>query len=290
VTSLSFHQARSWDAAMALFRFPLLVLLALIARLSLAAVSRKIAAEHNNNKEDATKKPTVMFLWEEESPAIKTPEDFEKDYCPNDDSKKDLSTREWVSCGRLGDEKEGSSPSSNNSHHVSRTLPHPLRTDLFRLKIRWKFRKERRDIDCLFQDEMEFEFHPDGMVRGVAVVGSTDDDNMHEHTGKKDVLGFGEWQLFPYGLEFSILAKNKYRYFFQASLHLNPFGEKPKLSHGTVLRESLSVIKDGERDDTYLSIPRNKWFRPVVATFQGVGIGKDTADFSYKSRGVGLSS
>jgi len=31
------------------------------------------------------------------------------------------------------------------------------------------------------------------------------------------------------------------------------------------------------------------WFRPVVATFTAVGIGEDTADLSYRERGVGLS-
>lgn len=29
-------------------------------------------------------------------------------------------------------------------------------------------------------------------------------------------------------------------------------------------------------------------FRPVIATFTATGIGKDTSDVSYKSRGVGL--
>ena len=31
-----------------------------------------------------------------------------------------------------------------------------------------------------------------------------------------------------------------------------------------------------------------QWFRPVVGTFSGIGVGKDTADFSYKDRGFGV--
>lgn len=65
-------------------------------------------------------------------------------------------------------------------------------------------------------------------------------------------------------------------YFFSADLHINPFGLHPRMSRGIVILWS--------NDDH----AKQKWFRPVVATFQGMGIGEDTADFSYSHRQLGL--
>ena len=67
----------------------------------------------------------------------------------------------------------------------------------------------------------------------------------------------GTWKLYPWGVEYSIQATNGYVYLFQASVHLNPFGKQPKLSHGTVLREQSldgGGIRDEEMDEPYLHI------------------------------------
>jgi hypothetical protein len=83
-------------------------------------------------------------------------------------------------------------------------------------------------------------------------------------------------------------------YSFHADLHLNPFGSHPRLSRGLVLHGKKGdttatdaehfgggIAGDGCSSSSSSSVG---WFRPVVATFEGIGIGRDSADLSYRSR------
>ena len=81
----------------------------------------------------------------------------------------------------------------------------------------------------------------------------------------------GTWKLDPSGLSWHLPLNDREHYFF-ADIHINPFGQYPKITRGIVIREH----------------DKGKWFRPVVATFVGTGVGADTADFSYRHRNFGL--
>ena len=244
----------------------------------------------------AAQGPKAVCIWEEHTPCAETTEEFEKEYSTHQQSRRGILKREWLSFRRVDDEPNPDriKLDDDGDENENRTLPHPLRTDLFKLNVRWKSKIERG----FFGKEVEFEFHPDGLVRGMRMsdMSLTEEDSSSSNSQRRQqqrVLGIGTWKLYPWGVEYSIQATNGYIYLFQASVHLNPFGKQPKLSHGTVLREQSldgGGIRDEEMDEPYLHIPRRKWFRPVVASFQGIGIGEDTADFSYKNRGVGLSS
>ena len=248
-----------------------------------------------------------------------------------------------------------------------------------------------------FSKLMSIEFHPNGYCRSKSILVEDEKGNRRRTGGnklvssigigggkghslstpaKKDhgenkktvIFGIGKWVVFPWGLMFNINdchggndsgSHNPTGYWFYCDLHLNPFGDYPKLMQGVVLKEEddkelssfeelpsfnkLTVgIDDGDIDSS-ASISYNrkadstnlveneyegdeynnflidhqleqlmnmwntkndmqkvkswkkrragakKWFRPVVATFSGIGVSEDTADFSYKDRGFGLS-
>jgi hypothetical protein len=250
--------------------------------------------------------------------------------------------------------------------------PHPLRTDTFELSIHWTGRRERRQRQGHFSKCMQVEFHPNGYCRSRSILVNDDNNEAtttssvgripsggggsirrgppHHSSPKKlkraITFGIGKWQVYPWGIMFTIHDNNQVNYRFYSDLHLNPFGKQPKFTHGLVLRDeeeelepvattpTSSLLIGGDRpsttsfsyyngeeeeeenddfvleqliqqseqqqqqqlhhrgssssnDNSKKSIP---WFRPVVATFSGVGTGRDTADFSYKNRGFGLSS
>lgn len=79
---------------------------------------------------------------------------------------------------------------------------------------------------------------------------------------------------------------------YRTDIHLNKFGERPRMFKGIITRDRYAVI--GERLDGTkkapslfgLSLPtRTALFRPVVATFEACGIGEDTVDLAYRERG-----
>jgi hypothetical protein len=81
-----------------------------------------------------------------------------------------------------------------------------------------------------------------------------------------------------------------YDYVFTACVHLNHFGAQPKLMQGSIVRYCHK--NDGQEDpmiDDLFVKSKRKWFRPVVGSFSGMGIGDDTADLAYSNRGVGLT-
>jgi len=64
---------------------------------------------------------------------------------------------------------------------------------------------------------------------------------------------------------------------YHADIHLNKFGERPRMFRGVITRDRHSSF-----------LPPN-FLRPVIGTFSAEGIGRDTADTTYKERAISLS-
>ena len=89
----------------------------------------------------------------------------------------------------------------------------------------------------------------------------------------KNTYIVGTWKLAPSGVVWK-MAWDGTTYSFYADLQVSPFGDYPKMFRGLVIRDRSTG-----------SVLPKRFFRPIVATFSGMGVGKDTADFSYKDRG-----
>ena len=128
--------------------------------------------------------------------------------------------------------------------------PHKLRTNLWELKIQWRGKK--------LKETLQLEFSDNGYVRLLA---SSHDDNT------TTTASIGKWELASHGVTWNLYMPESI--VFYGDLLLNPFGTQPKMIRGVVLSDP--------------SVSRT-WFRPVLATFTGRGIGEDTADLSYRNR------
>lgn len=159
--------------------------------------------------------------------------------------------------------------------------PHPLRTDEWQLTLHWRQRPHTRRTK---KDRLFLEFAENGYVR--TVVPSSESADRDDQKGPPRVdqrsssdadepLVVGTWKLGAAGLSWKLqLDGDEQEYLFVADLHPNPFGTQPKLTRGIVLQQGSA----------------SSWFRPIVGTFTGRGIGQDTADLSYRNRrGFGSS-
>lgn len=159
--------------------------------------------------------------------------------------------------------------------------PHPLRTNLWTLDVRWT-RKYNRRLQSPWGRNLEMDFD-EATKKCLARVGDK-------------VVGLGRWEVFPWGLWFNLKdANGEHEYSCFSQLLLNPFGSQAKLVQGSILLYSKepgenALIDMTEEEEWMLGSPKKKWFRPVVGRFSARGIGRDTADFSYKKRAIGLSS
>jgi hypothetical protein len=159
--------------------------------------------------------------------------------------------------------------------------PHPLRTDVWKLKVQWRQQHfSRQNKKHAAKKEMLLEFADNGYVRLCTPTPHDDSDTAHvdEDTEKSRATTattpIGTWKLDPSGLSWHLPLHDGTEHYFFADIHINPFGEYPKMTRGIVIRERRQ---------------QKSWFRPIVATFVGTGVGADTADFSYKHRNFGLS-
>jgi len=108
-------------------------------------------------------------------------------------------------------------------------------------------------------------------------------------SSKKRYSKIGKWKLEHGNLSWNIAVKfitpiqrrkllRWVTLYYHAEVHLNKFGEFPKMYRGVVVRDRFR--------NSFLP---PQMLRPVIATFTARGIGKDTVDVTYKSRGFGLS-
>jgi len=65
---------------------------------------------------------------------------------------------------------------------------------------------------------------------------------------------------------------------YHADIHLNKFGERPRMFRGVITRDRYATS----------FLPSN-FLRPIIATFSAEGIGHDTSDTSYRERAISLS-
>ncbi|KAL7494138.1 hypothetical protein ACHAWT_002872 [Skeletonema menzelii] len=141
-------------------------------------------------------------------------------------------------------------------------------------------------------------------TNGYVKVSVTDDDNNNDNDridtassvieSRRNKPRVGKWRIGHSGVAFdipvqmSVSRKNRDSgskvkepkmtvLHYHADIHLNKFGERPRMFHGVITRD---------RHSTFL--PPNL-FRPVIGTFSAEGIGHDTADTSYKTRAISLS-
>lgn len=156
---------------------------------------------------------------------------------------------------------------------------HPLRTDLWKLKVSWMGRKERV---LRYPKILQIEFDPNGYCR----LYTNPDDNNNEST--TTISDIGTWKVFPWGVCFQI-HHDGWDYTFNADLHLNPFGKYPKLMQGTIKKypNSRAHQDDDEQDNIFVK-KRQKWFQKNVGSFSAEGTGVDKFDFEYIHRGYGL--
>jgi hypothetical protein len=155
-----------------------------------------------------------------------------------------------------------------NEKTEPREPAHPLRTNLWEVKLRWRGPARHKNSGVYSHCKLVLEFDPTGYVR----VKPSDD-------ACDGWIAAGKWKLDParvtFAIPFPVEALDKCdqgettlkQHYFETDFHINPFGPQPKFTRGVVYRENGS-----------------KWFRPVVATFSATGIGKDTADLSYRKR------
>ncbi|CAM9428429.1 unnamed protein product [Chrysoparadoxa australica] len=123
--------------------------------------------------------------------------------------------------------------------------PHPLRMAEWKLKLRPYLGWSRKENYLVFE-------------RNGAVFTSEGEE--------------GTWWFDVAGLQWDVNIKG-IPHHFKSELHWNVFGTEPRMYRGTVTR------------DRSPSSPLPPWlFRPVVATFEGHGVGEDTADLSYGHR------
>lgn len=135
-------------------------------------------------------------------------------------------------------------------HGEKKPTPHPMRTNEWQLFLHIS-KKEAENLGI--NTTMLLEFSDNGFCR---------------HAGSPMI---GKWKLHPSGITWQIPLASSVILQCHADLILNHFGKRPRMVRGT-------IVKDDGR----------KWFRPVVATFSGEGIGHDTVDVSYRERGFGL--
>jgi hypothetical protein len=163
--------------------------------------------------------------------------------------------------------------------------PHPLRTDVWKMTVRWRQyphpQDGRRNKKKAAKKDMLLEFADNGYVRLCPQPGTDSDKldldtdiDVDKPTATTSSTPIGTWKLDPSGLSWHLPLNDREHYFF-ADIHMNPFGKCPKMTRGIVIRDN-----DKGKGQS--------WFRPVVATFVGSGVGTDTADFSYKHRNFGL--
>jgi hypothetical protein len=209
------------------------------------------------------------------------------------------------------------SASDSTRARVLQDEPHPLRTDAWQLHLQWR----KRRFVFGHPSTLVLDFDPAGYVRCRRPVetfsyrkeGISDTSLGVASQPETRVYGsIGTWELTPTGLSWTIglddeIDEDDYEdddggavgpskasaapsfahhppirkagtgvYLFHADLHLHPFGPRPRLSRGVVLHEKGSSSGAADRS--------SRWFRPVVATFSGVGVGRDTVDLSYRGR------
>lgn len=210
------------------------------------------------------------IIWEEEEHASLLDETKLSDTVSQREQ-----TRQLLSVGRF----DGFMDHINLNDEATVQESHPLRTDEWNVTLHW--RKHTPLMRLNGTTTWNVQFHSNGYARFREAKSETNSNN-------NDFVSVGSWDILPTGRlvwMFPCVGSNKNsrrrqllkeeqqdfndgNLLFFADIHPNPFGSQPKMTRGFVI----------------LQKPQRRWFRPIVATFSAIGIGIDTADFSYQSR------
>ncbi len=160
---------------------------------------------------------------------------------------------------------------------------------LSRLKQRNKSKRRKQQI---------MKFAKNGFVVLVEDTSNTSNSSHNKSANNHDpnrVTKIGKWKIDTSGVSWSIpvhvrddcTTLKRTTLHYHADIHLSKFQEQPRMFKGVITRDHFQPWS--------LPLPfapkiEKNIFRPVIATFTAQGIGRDTADTSYKSRGFGLNS
>jgi len=268
-------------------------------------ISSTARLDEDDQEDDATgsksRKTTTYYIWEEENKMIDDDNNIESDRCPPPTSTGVIPRMHGWKALIFGGSDE--TTNNNNKNPAAVLPPHPLRTNLWELHIQWRGPAKRSStsqrsspVDLLYScNKLLLEFDPSGYVRVKRAATAVRPPAKTSHTDNSDPddadknnddssnpwIATGQWSTdgSPSGLSFSIplpclddddtSCALLLQHHFEADLHMNPFGRHAKLTRGI-------VVRDRRHGKT--------WFRPVVATFSGIGIGEDTVDLSYQKR------
>jgi len=258
------------------------------------ATASSIAAEKSvfvATQRDAPCESRVTWTWEEviDEQEVATEDDLlnqadDELLPPPEDDKSPRAPRriDWKSLFSGSTTTERKEPKASSS---MKEVPHPLRTNLWEINIRWKGPAARRrrlkqnqkallDHSLYSSSKLVLEFDLSGFVRIRAKSDGVTAEEEEEDAA--NWVATGKWSAdTPPLVTFSIPLPSDdndetvLKHHFEADLHMNPFGKHAKFTRGVVVRDHANL---------------SPWFRPVVATFSGVGVGKDTVDLSYKKR------
>jgi len=150
---------------------------------------------------------------------------------------------------------------------------------------------KRKSSSGYYRKRQVMQFARNGYVKILVDNHDTDSKDSSLRTKKPRV---GKWRIGHSGVAFDIPVQISPRrktkgssseqqprlttLHYHADIHLNKFGERPRMFRGVITR------------DRYASsfLPPN-FLRPVVGTFSAEGIGHDTSDTSYRERAISLS-
>ncbi|KAL9186628.1 hypothetical protein ACHAXT_005866 [Thalassiosira profunda] len=181
---------------------------------------------------------------------------------------------------------------------------HPLRTDEWELDVRLSRLYPQEEGD-LFPESFDsgtgqisppirrgghrkrqvMQFARNGYVKVL-------EDDKRDAASSRSKPKVGKWRIGHSGVAFDIPVQVNVRrrkddkdkmhprvtvLHYHADIHLNKFGERPRMFRGVITRDRHSSF-----------LPPN-FLRPVIGTFSAEGIGRDTADTSYQDRAISLS-
>jgi hypothetical protein len=131
--------------------------------------------------------------------------------------------------------------------------PHPLRTEQWILQVNWRNTTIHSSHEYSEKTNlMHVDFAENGYLRA-------------SFDQKRKQFTLGQWEMVPTGLKCIINST----LLFHADLHINPFGQEPRLTKGVIIDNASRGWRDR---------------RVIIGTFTGHGVGRDTVDLSYSKR------
>jgi hypothetical protein len=196
-----------------------------------------------------------------------------------------------------------SSKRTKRKDHSKEIEEHPMRTDEWIISVSLSplaiFRGHEKNFfpvdhihkeDTIRKREQHFKFARNGYV--ILVEKGEENHLGVAQNGWRRVTKVGKWKLGTNGVSWTIPIKSttfpyqQTNLHYHADIHLSKFQDKPRMFRGVVTRDRFS---DAKIPFTNILLGK-EMFRPVIATFVGLGTGHDTVDTTYKKRGIGLSS